>query len=444
MKKSKKVLPAVLATAVTAVPFLQAPEAYAITNVSIDADDTEAGKESEYTIEFKIEEDLKRGDNIYIEFESYFDVDEKIDENDVEVNGEEPDKVTVDDGLLEIEVDESFDAGDTIEVVISDGITNPDSDGDYDIWVWTDGDDNDEYGTIEIEEDEDDDDDNDNDVVEDAFTVKLGDTAAGKVTSYLIEEFDLKSRSDDLQEGEEIVITFPDADMLPDEDDVDTDDVEINGYEVESIEIDGDEVTLEIPEDADGDDSLEIEFSSGFGITNPDVDDDYTITVEYDGYEYESEPFKTTDGGTTTPAGPFTVKPGTTTAGARSSYTIEADFGSKKLDKNEVVKIEFPNSAMLPGFFNTSKIKVNGKTVRKAFSNGKYVYLTVSSSLKSSSSVKVVFDYDAGLKNPTQAGQYQVKMTVDGKTLTSQKFTVTAKKSTGAAATPAKATGIQP
>jgi len=440
MKKINKVLSAVLATAVTAAPFLQAPAAYAITNVSIDADKNEAGKKSEYTIEFKIEKELKRGDIVYIEFERYFKIDDSIKTKDVKVNGKKPDRIVVDENLVEIEVDQAFKAGQLIEVVISKGITNPDSDGEYEIWVWTDRDKNDEYGTIEIDDD-DDDNSSSKKLKKNAFTVNLDNKAAGAVTSYELDEFDLNSKSDDLEEGEEIVITFPSADMLPDEDDVDPDDVEINGYEVESIEIDGKEVTLEIPEGADGDDSLEIEFSSAFGITNPKKNNNYTITVEYDGYKYQSKPFETTDGNANpTPTTPFTVKPGTSIAGARSSYTIEADFGNKKIDKNQQLKIEFPNAAMLPGYFNTSKIKVNGKSVRKAFANGKFVYLTVSSSLSSSSKVKVTFDYEAGLKNPTNAGQYQVNMTLNGKTLTSQKFTIKAK---GTAATPAKATGVQ-
>lgn len=94
MKKVKRVLPIILASALVSTPFIAAPKAWAIDNVDITADDNETGVDSEYEIEFQTEKALDAGDKIYIKFDKDFELDD-IDDADVEINGDEAESVSV-------------------------------------------------------------------------------------------------------------------------------------------------------------------------------------------------------------------------------------------------------------------------------------------------------------------------------------------------------------
>ncbi len=83
MKKSKKALPIVLASALAATPFVAVPQAYAVEKLDVSADNDGAGKESDYDIKFTLEEDLSSGDTITVEFDSDFDVDSSISKKDI-------------------------------------------------------------------------------------------------------------------------------------------------------------------------------------------------------------------------------------------------------------------------------------------------------------------------------------------------------------------------
>ncbi|NGQ94673.1 copper amine oxidase N-terminal domain-containing protein [Brevibacillus sp. SYP-B805] len=416
--EKKKLLPVVLAATVISTQFALVPQAFAISDVKVTADDYDTEQDDvEYKVKFTLDEPLDSGQKFYINFDSDFDLSE-VDEDDVDVDVEYR-SITVDDDANEIivKVDEDLDEGDTIKVTIP-GVINPEDDDDYDVTVYTDNDDDDEeYDTVTIGDGSDSSSDGD-------YSVDLSDETEGANSSYDLDQFDLDSDSDDLQEGEWVTVTFPDADMLPDEDDVDTEDVEINGYEVDDIRIDDDEVELKIPEDVDGDDYLEISFSEDFGITNPDAGD-YTITVTYDGVDYESDEFTIDEDSSSSASSDFSVSLSDTAAGARSSYSFEADFGSKKLHGGDDVIVEFPSSDMIPGILTASDVTVNGKPAKRIYKSGNKVWVTASDSMASSSNVEVEFSYSAWITNPKTPGSYDLKMTVDGKTITSRKFTIT-------------------
>ncbi|NGQ94675.1 hypothetical protein G3578_05700 [Brevibacillus sp. SYP-B805] len=414
MKKRNPWLPVLFALALVIAQFSHLPAAQAISKMKASADDDTAGKETSYTIEFRLDEDFDDGDHIYIEFDDDFEIDEDLDTDDVEVDGDEPDDVYVDDNVIEIEVGEDYDEDDTIEVTI-DGITNPDDEGSYRIWVETDNDDDRDYDTVKIREDDD-------DAEENVFTVTPTSPVEGDQAGYIFSSFDLKSRSDDLESGEDVEITFPSSSMLPDERDVDTEDVTINGYDVSRIDIAKNRVILGVPRRADGDDFLKIEFFRGFGITNPKNGSNYTITVEYDGYEYESKAFAIQPA---VVSKDFPVSLSSHKAGAHASYAFEASFGKDQIKAGRQLKVEFPSADMIPDSLSRFNITINGFQARNVSVSGSTVTLTASSRVPSSRVVKVVFTSAANLKNPTNPGTYQLKMTMSGIKITSRPFTIT-------------------
>jgi len=423
MEKNKKVLPIMLASALASTPFVAAPQAYAVSKVSVDTSDDGVEESADYTIDFTLEEDLDAGDDIIVSFDSDFDLDD-VDESDVEIDGVSIDSVEIDTDNNEIiiTVDEEVE-GDEEYTITIDNVVNPDEEGDYDIDVEAENDDDTGYDTIEIV-------DEDDDSSEEEFSVDMDDDEEDAETGYVLGPIDLET---DLEEGNIVYVTFPDEDMLPSR--MNTEDVEINGYEVADVEIDGDTVELEIPDDVDGQDELEIEFFEDAGITNPTADDGYTFEVEYEDVTYYSEEFEITEKSGSSNSGgdsDFTVSLSDTTAGARSSYTFEADFGKKELEAGDDVIVEFPSSEMLPGIWSASDVTVNGKAAKSVYSSGNKVYITAPSSFTSTSDVKVSFSYSAWVTNPKTAGDYSLKMTVDGKSITSKSF-----KITGATYTPA-------
>ncbi|MGI6185495.1 MAG: copper amine oxidase N-terminal domain-containing protein, partial [Brevibacillus sp.] len=224
-----------------------------------------------------------------------------------------------------------------------------------------------------------------------------------------------------------------------------TDDVDINEYEPDDVRISGKKVELKVPSKAAGSKSLTITFYESAGIENPDADDDYVIEVKWDGTTYKSEEFeiKSSSSSSTSGSGDFSITLSDSGVGARSSYTFEADFGSKKLNSDSDVIVEFPSADMIPGILNPSDFSINGKTPRKVAPAGNKIYLTTPSNFTSTSKVKVDISYDAWLTNPKTAGSYQLKMTVNGKTITSKPFTISGTGSTTTNPTPATGTPAQ-
>jgi hypothetical protein len=419
MEKSKKALPIVLATALVSTPLVAAPQsAYAIDELSVEPDDNTAGEESDYTVEFTLDKALSPGDKIYIEFESDFDLD------DVEKSDVDPDfdysSIYVSGNEIEIKVDEELDKDTSVSIDIA-GVVNPDEEDTYDVTVST-SEEDEVSEEVDIEEDG-------SSGSSDDYDVEIDDNTEDEETAYELGPIDLE---DKLEEGKWITVTFPDEDMLPSE--IDTDDVDINEYEPEDVTVDGKDVEIKVPSKVDGKKTLTIKFYESAGITNPSADNDYTITVEWKSEEYESETFeiKESDSSSSSTSSDFGVTLSDSGVGARSSYTFEADFGSRQLKSDSDVVVEFPSADMVPGYLNPSDFTINGKTPRKVAASGNKIYLTTPYSFTSSSKVKVNISYDAWLTNPKTAGNYQLKMTVDGKTITSKPFTIS-----GTSVTPA-------
>jgi len=435
MEKSKKTLPIVLATALVSTPLVaNPPSAYAIEDLSVEPEDDTAGEETTYTIDFTLEKDLKKGDVIYIRFPKDFDVSTKIDEDDIDANVDIK-KVRVSGRTIEITVDEAVDKGDDISIDIESGITNPDDDGSYTVSVKTDRESSWEDYKVKIYEDS-----KSSSGKSSEFDVSINRTTEGDTAKYELGPIKLK---DKLTKGDWITVYFPDEDMLPNK--ISTNDVDINEYGPDDVRISGKKVELKVPSKAAGSKSLTITFYESAGIENPDADDDYVIEVKWDGTTYKSEEFeiKSSSSSSTSGSGDFSITLSDSGVGARSSYTFEADFGSKKLNSDSDVIVEFPSADMIPGILNPSDFSINGKTPRKVAPAGNKIYLTTPSNFTSTSKVKVDISYDAWLTNPKTAGSYQLKMTVNGKTITSKPFTISGTGSTTTNPTPATGTPAQ-
>lgn len=303
MHTKKKPISVVVATALVTTSLAVAPQALAVEDVKVKAlDSYVVDEESDYEIRFTLEEDLDSGDDILITFDDEFQIDKNISKSDVKVEGKAPKSISYDskDRELTITVNESYDEGDDIKIVIRDVITNPDEKGDYRITVETENEDSD-YDKVSI--------------------VTKG-NSSGKSTST---------------------------------------------------------------------------------------------------------------------ASSFTVSLSDSAAGARTSYTFEADFGNKQLNPDEQFTIEFPSADMLPGILTADDFTINGKTAKRVGVSGSKIYVTTPSNFSKSSTVKVNIGYGAFISNPKTAGTYNLKMMVDGRTATSKDFTVS-----GSAAYPAPATPTSP
>ncbi|QRG69826.1 copper amine oxidase N-terminal domain-containing protein [Brevibacillus choshinensis] len=418
MEKSKKALPIVLASALAATPLVAVPQqAHALSGVTVTADDNTAGEDSEYDIEFTTEEIIEEGDTIYVKFDKEFDVDKNIDEDSIDADFDIK-SVKVNGNVIEIKVDEEIDEEEDVSFTITDGITNPDDEDTYEVAVQTTSEKGYESDDVKIKEDG----KKSSSSSDDEFNVDLSSNKAGEKVSIELGDFDLDGK-DELETGETITVIFPDEDMLPSS--INKADVKVNGSTAKSVDVDGDEVTIDVPSGADGDDYINIEFLKTAGISNPDTADDYTFKVKYDGTTYESESFEIAKSGSSssTVSGDYTINLSDPAAGARSSYTFETDFG-KDLKADSDLVIEFPSADMVPMILSPNDFTVNGKTPKKVGALGNKVYITTPSNFTADSTVKVVVAYTAWITNPKTAGSYNLKATVANKTITSKAFTI--------------------
>ncbi|MED1799112.1 copper amine oxidase N-terminal domain-containing protein [Brevibacillus porteri] len=419
MEKSKKALPIVLASALAATPFVAVPQqAHAIEKLSVTADNDGAGKESDYTIEFKLEEDLESGESITIDFDSDFDIDDDIDTDDIDASFDVK-KVSVSKGEITIKTDEDLDEGDKIKIKITSGITNPDDKGSYSVSVEA-GDEDSESEDVDIKKSSSD----SSSKSSKDYAVSLSSKAAGEKVSLKLGKISLKG-SDELESNSTITVTFPDKNMLPSS--IDEEDVKVNGYTAKSVSVSGSTVDVKIPSGADADDYITVEFDKDAGIENPNSGGKHVFKVKYDGTTYESEDVEITKNGSSTPSSAsdsFTVNLSDPGAGARTSYTFDADFGSKELKADGELVLEFPSSDMVPGILTASDFLLNGKPAKKATAVGNRIALVAPTNFGTNSKVKVEVTYGAWISNPKAAGSYTLKATVSGRTLESKSFSI--------------------
>lgn len=417
-KSAKTGISVLLATTVLASPFVVVPKAaYALTVEDISADDTSADEETEYTIEFEIDKELKSGDEISVKFPSDYTVDKKLKTSDVYLEDDDGDEVEIDDvsvsgNVVTIELDEKVSKGTLLTLTI-DNITNPEDKGTYTIGVKTSKETTYKNEKITIGKSS-----SSGSSSSSKFDVVQSSKSAEADISLTLGKFNLSSKGK-LKKGKYIYVDFPTKDMLPKS--ISKSDVKVNGTKAEYVSIlDSDSIRIEIPSGADGDSYIKLEFSSSAGIKNPsEADDEYTFEIEYDSKKYTSEDMEVTG----TAKSSFDVALSDRGAGARSSYSFDIDL-STKLYSNTDITIEFPSADMVPPVVSGYSVTVNGDQVNTvSTSNGKVSFRTPSG-FKSTDSLTVKFAYDAYLTNPKTAGTYSLSAKVDNKTYRSKSFEI--------------------
>lgn len=241
-KSAKKGLAALMAATVLTAPLAMSPmAAYALSVDDVSADNTDTDEETEYTIEFEIEKDLKRGDTITVSFPSGYSL-KKVRESDVTLKDDDKSKVDIDkvdvgSREIKITVDEKIKA-DTGLILYIDRVVNPSKKGDYAIKVKTNRESyDDEDITIGKS--------SSSKGSSKDFDVSQGNYEEGATTSITLGKFSL-SKSDKLKKGKYIYVDFPDKDMLPKK--IDNSDVKVNGSKADDVRItDSDSIRIEIP-----------------------------------------------------------------------------------------------------------------------------------------------------------------------------------------------------
>ncbi|HBZ82524.1 MULTISPECIES: copper amine oxidase N-terminal domain-containing protein [Brevibacillus] len=416
-KSAKKGISVLLATTVLTSPFVMEPKAaQALSIEEVSADDTGAEEETEYTIEFEIDKELKSGDTIYVRFPSDYSVDKKLKKSDVSVK-DDGDKVTIDSvsvskNVVEIEIGDRIKKGSVVTVEI-DNITNPDDKGSYSIEVKTSSESTYKSKKISIGKSS-----SSSSSSKGDFEASHSNKNAEESISLTLGKFTLASKSK-LKEGKYIYVDFPTRDMLPKS--ISKSDVKVNGYKADYVTIiDSDTVRIEVPSGADGDNYIKLEFSSSAGIVNPsDPGKSYYYTLEYDSKKYKSKDVEISGASST----PFSVSLSDSSVGARSSYTLDFDLSSK-LYSNSDIQVEFPEWGMVPPVLSSSNVTVNGDQVTGLSVNGNKVSFRTPSGFSSSNRLSVKFAYDGYLVNPKSAGSYTITAKVDNKTYKSKDFQI--------------------
>ncbi|WP_432775724.1 copper amine oxidase N-terminal domain-containing protein [Brevibacillus gelatini] len=417
-KSAKKGISVLLATTVLTSPFVMEPKAaQALSIEEVSADDTDVDEETEYTIEFEIDKELKAGDLIYVRFPSDFTVDKKLKKSDVSVK-DDGDKVTIDSvsvskNVVEIEVGERIKKGSVVTVTI-DNVTNPDDKGSYSIEVKTSSESTYKSKKITIGKSS-----SSSSSSKGDFEASHSNKNAEESISLTLGKFTLASKSSKLKEGKYIYVDFPTKDMLPKS--ISKSDVKVNGYKADYVSIiDSDTIRIEIPSGADGDNYIKLEFSSSAGIVNPSTPGkSYYYTVEYDNKEYKSKNVEITGASST----PFSVSLSDNSAGARASYTFDIDLTSK-LYSNTEIEVEFPEWGMVPPVLSSSNVTVNGSQVTGLSANGNKVYFRTPSNFSSTNRLTVKFAYEGYLTNPKSSGSYNITAKIDNKTYKSKDFQI--------------------
>ncbi|USG65916.1 copper amine oxidase N-terminal domain-containing protein [Brevibacillus ruminantium] len=414
-KSAKKGLAALMAATVLTAPLAISPmTAHALTLEDIKAEDTDTREETEYTLEFELDENLRRGETITVEFDSGFSI-KNLRESDVTLRDDDRHKISIDkvkvkSRSVEITVDEKISSGTVLTLTI-DRVTNPSSKGRYTISVETENERADsDY--IQIGSSSSSSKNSSKDV-----SVSQSSYEEGATTSITIGKFNL-DKSDKLKQGKYIYVDFPHRDMLPRK--IDKADVKVNGTRAADVTISGsDRVKIEIPKGADGDTNLKLEFSSDAGIKNPESGSKYTYKITYDSRDYETDSFEIKGGKRSA----FDVRLSDKGVGARTSYSFDVSL-SERVYADTPISVEFPRTEMIPPVISNLYVTVNGKNVSSLGVSGSKVSFRTPSGFTNSNKLNIEFDYDAFVRNPNTPGSYDIIVTVDGRKYYSSSFDI--------------------
>ncbi len=413
-KSAKTGLSALLAATVLTGPFAAVPQAaHALTVEDVSADDTDTDEETEYTIEFEIDKELKAGDEIIVKFPAEYKVYKSLKRSDVSLEDDrggtiDIKSVSVSKTTVYVTVDERVKAGTTLTLTV-DKITNPKSKDDYTIKVETSNESSKSH-KISIGKS-----------TSSSKTFEVGQSSheAGAATSLILGKISLSS-SDKLKKGKYIYVDFPAKDMLPKS--IDRADVKVNGYKAQNVSVtDSDTVRIEVPSGADGDNYIKLEFATSADIQNPsEAGTGYVYKVSYNSRTYQSEKVEVK----ASKRASFDVALSDKAPGARSSYRMDLDLDAK-VSAGTDITVEFPSADMVPPFISDYAVTVNGEQASNVGVSGGKVSFRTPSRFTSSSKLSIVFGLEAFVTNPKTAGTYEMVVTVDKKKYWSKPFDIT-------------------
>jgi hypothetical protein len=413
-KSAKTGLSALLAATVLTGPFAAVPQAaHALTVEDVSADDTDTDEETEYTIEFEIDKELKAGDEIIVKFPAEYKVYKSLKRSDVSLEDDrggtiDIKSVSVSKTTVYVTVDERVKAGTTLTLTV-DKITNPKSKDDYTIKVETSNESSKSH-KISIGKS-----------TSSSKTFEVGQSSheAGAATSLTLGKISLSS-SDKLKKGKYIYVDFPAKDMLPKS--IDRADVKVNGYKAQNVSVtDSDTVRIEVPSGADGDNYIKLEFATSADIQNPsEAGTGYVYKVSYNSRTYQSEKVEVK----ASKRASFDVALSDKAPGARSSYRMDLDLDAK-VSAGTDITVEFPSADMVPPFISDYAVTVNGEQASNVGVSGGKVSFRTPSRFTSSSKLSIVFGLEAFVTNPKTAGTYEMVVTVDKKKYWSKPFDIT-------------------
>lgn len=217
-------------------------------------------------------------------------------------------------------------------------------------------------------------------------------------------------------DDDEIIIIFPDEFTLPTS--IRNDYITINGDEAADIDVDDEELIITVPEDLDEGEDVTIVIEAAAGIVNPEDADTYTFEIytSQDSSRVESENIKI---GIVDDIDLPQVEVVNTTPGETSLYYVFL-FASKDwdLDDDEEITITFPSGTTVPTSISRSYIRVNDERAESVAVNGRVVTIELPDDLviEEGDKLIVVFEEAAGIRNPSTAGNYKVKVVSPDKT----------------------------
>lgn len=388
---------------------------------SVDMDSYETGEDTGIELgEISLEDDLNKGDWVYVTFPTDDMLPNSIDESDVEINGEEPDSVqVVGDDEVKIKIPSAVDGDSDLTVTFDEnaGIQNPADEDTYNFEV--------DYKDVTYTSEDVEITDNGSSSSSSSSSstsgeVTLSNTLAGERSSYTI---DLDFGNKDISSSNSIELEFPSADMLPGY--IEASYVTINGKTIRSgVYPSGKTLTITPPSSFSSTNEVKIVFSYYSYLQNPSTSGSYQIKATAAGKTITSKSFtitgtSVTPTNPTTPTVPSTPTPvnNTTATLGLSKSTLNTPTGitlgikglGLPLVKNQdFLEVSLPSGFRVPAYVNTAAVSVNGIIPSFVTTRGQNLIIYPSQNVPANSAVNVVVGEASNIVTPAYASNYTI------------------------------------
>lgn len=192
----------------------------------------------------------------------------------------------------------------------------------------------------------------------------------------------------------------------------------VNGKVASKVEVSGYLVQITVPQSIAESSIVTVKFKNTSGIKNPNSPGTYNLKVWTSA---DPEVVTTPDisiSASTVGKANVVVTPSIT--GMNASYIITFTTGSSgALQVGDKIYITFPSGTYLPPAIPPNTIQVNGAAVSSAVTNiaSRKLIIAVPTLIGSNSTVAIIIDKAAGIKNPPIKGQYTLKVHTDKETV---------------------------